>query len=240
MPKLGVNIDHIATLRQARREKIPSPARAAREAQAGGADGITIHLREDRRHIQDHDLLEIRRVCGLPLNLEMALDPGIIQIALRFKPDKVCFVPERRREVTTEGGLDLKRFENQFPAVIQKFKKQKVEVSLFIDPVVRQIQIAANAGAHAIEIHTGTYARAKGPGRRAEIDRIRKAALLAHRLGLKVHAGHGLDYANVPALLGIPEIKELNIGFSIIARAVFTGLRQAVNEMKRLLTSGLR
>lgn len=235
MLKLGVNIDHVATLRQARREKFPRPALAAKEAEAGGADGITVHLREDRRHIQDHDLVEIRRACDLPLNLEMALNAEIVKIALRFKPDKICFVPERRQEITTEGGLNLKGHEGRFPSVIKAFRKKKIEVSLFIDPAVKPIEIAAKAGADAVEIHTGAYARARKNRRDSELNRIRKAASLAQRLGLKVHAGHGLDYDNVGALVKVPEIEEVNIGFSIIARALFVGLRQAVNEMKQLM-----
>ena len=235
MLRLGVNLDHVATLRQARREKFPSPALAAKEAQAGGADSITVHLREDRRHIQDHDLFEIRRACDLPLNLEMALTPEMIQMALDFRPDKVCFVPERRQELTTEGGLNLRLSQGRLPGVIRKFKEKKIEVSLFLDPAIQALETAARAGADAVEIHTGAYARATGKRRRSELERVCKAASLAGRLGLKVHAGHGLDYANVRRIAKIREVEEVNIGFSIIARAVFVGLRQAVREMKQLL-----
>lgn len=238
MPELGVNIDHVATLRQARGGKVPSPRLAALEAQKGGADGgITLHLREDRRHIQDFDLWEIKKVCRIPLNLEMALHPEIIRIALRLRPEKVCIVPERRREVTTEGGLDAVRYEKILKRMIPKFRQKKIQVSLFIAPSPKQIKTAARAGADAIEIHTGSYANARGRKRAGELKKIREGAKLAESLGLRVHAGHGLDYENVRAICRIPQIQELNIGHSIVSRAVFTGMRQAVREMKRLINT---
>lgn len=235
MIKLGVNIDHVATLRQARGEGHPSPAQAALEAKRGGANGITVHLREDRRHIQDADLWEIKRRVQLPLNLEMALHPEIIRIALRLRPGKVCFVPEKRQELTTEGGLDALSKERLLKQAIRKMHQKKIQVSLFLDPSSKQIEVAARAGADAIELHTGTYANSANIGRIRELQRIRKAARLARSLGLRVHAGHGLDYKNVRGIIRIPEIEELNIGFSIVSHAVFVGMRKAVAEMKQLL-----
>ncbi|HTL46495.1 MAG TPA: pyridoxine 5'-phosphate synthase [Verrucomicrobiae bacterium] len=232
---LGVNIDHVATLRQARRGKVPSPALAAVEAVKGGADQITLHLREDRRHIQDGDLPEVKQKGRVPVNLEMALDPGILSIALRYRPEKVCIVPEKRRELTTEGGLDAVAHAARLKVFIPKLRAQKIAVSLFIDPLEPQIRMAAKLGANAIEIHTGTYAEVSGARRRREIKRIAQAARLAHALGLAVHAGHGLDYENVGPIARIPEIEELNIGYSIVARAMFTGMRQAVREMKNAM-----
>ncbi len=235
MPRLGVNIDHVATLRQARRESFPSPVKAAIEARSGGADSITIHLREDRRHIQDADLPAIQKAVRIPVNLEMALHPEIVKIALRYAPEKVCMVPERRQELTTEGGLDAVSARGKLIKVISQLKKKKIQVSLFIDADFEQVRTAAEVGANAIEIHTGTYAAVRGAKRRKELKRIRAAAELAVRLGLKVHAGHGLDYENVKPLLRIPEIEEYNIGFSIVGEAVFTGLRSAVRRMKSLI-----
>ena len=236
--KLGVNIDHVATLRQARRERFPDPALAAREAELGGAEGITLHLREDRRHIQDSDLRRVRRATRLPMNLEMAMLPGIARIALRLRPEKICIVPERRAEVTTEGGLDVLSKAAALRKWIPRFSAKAIEVSLFIDPDPAQVRASAKAGARAVELHTGTYANARSAKkRRAELGRIRSAAALGRSLGLKIHAGHGLDYENVRSILAIPEIEELNIGFSIVSRALFTGLREAVSEMKRLLQS---
>lgn len=232
---LGVNIDHVATIRQARRGEEPSVLEAAREAVRGGADGITIHLREDRRHIQDRDLHEIRRTIRVPLNLEMAFVGEMTAIALRTRPQKICIVPERRRELTTEGGLDVLKKENELKRAMPRFHKAGIEVSLFIAPDPAQIQAAARTGADAIEIHTGTYAHAAGKARSRELLRIRKAAALAASLGLKVNAGHGLNYRNVQPLTRIAELEEFNIGHSIVSRAVFTGLKQAVREMKVLI-----
>ena len=235
MIKLGVNIDHVATLRQARRGSVPKPVRAALEAQKGGADGITIHLREDRRHIQDSDLIEIKKAIRVPLNLEMALVPEMVKIALKRRPEKICLVPEKRQELTTEGGLDALSKEYMLRRVLPQMRKKGIEVSLFIDPDPKQIQTAARVGSYAIEIHTGTYANAKGTKQKRELRRIKKAAQLASQLGLKVHAGHGLDYQNTKAVARIPEIIELNIGHSIVAHAVFVGIRKAVQQMKQLM-----
>jgi pyridoxine 5-phosphate synthase len=233
--KLGVNIDHVATLRQARGGPVPSPRLAALEAQKGGADSITIHLREDRRHIQDRDVCEIRNNIRIPVNLEMSLHPEIVSIALRVRPDKVCIVPEKRRELTTEGGLDAASNKKMLARVVSRLRKKKIEVSLFIGPESKQIRAARAVGADAIEIHTGAYANAKGRVKKFELDRIRIAAREASDLGLKVNAGHGLDYRNVKPIVRIPVIEELNIGHSIVSYSVFVGLREAVREMKILL-----
>ena len=233
--RLGVNIDHVATIRQARGGTVPSPAEAAGEAEAGGADGITAHLREDRRHIRDSDLPEIRRRTGLPINLEMAPAPEIVRAALKFRPEKVCIVPEKRRELTTEGGLDAFAQKSLLARLIPKFHKKKIRVSLFLNSETKQIRAAAEVGADAVEIHTGAYARRTGAAKKRELAGIREAAGLARRLGMEVHAGHGLDYENVAAICKIPEIAEVNIGHSIVSRAVFTGMREAVREMKRLV-----
>jgi len=233
--RLGVNIDHVATVRQAREGTTPDPAALALEAERGGAESITVHLREDRRHIQDRDIAAIQKVSGIPLNLEMALHPDIVSIALARRPEKICLVPEKRQELTTEGGLDLFPVQGRIKTLMPLFKRKEIAVSFFIDPVPRQIRLAAALGAHAIEIHTGTYADSASARRQKEIKRVREAAKLASSLGLQVHAGHGLDYENIKAIVKISEIEEVNIGFSIISRAFFVGLRQAVIEMKRLL-----
>lgn len=233
MVKLGVNIDHVATLRQARGGDWPDPLEAAREAERGGADGITVHLREDRRHIQDSDLRRLKHTVRRPLNLEMALHPEIVKIALRLRPEKVCVVPERRREVTTEGGLDAVKKRGALQQVIPRLRARGIEVSLFIDPEIRQVRSARALGADAVELHTGAFASAGPRKKQAELARLRRAALEAHRLGLKVNAGHGLDYENTPAVAALPYICELNIGHAIVAQSVFVGMRQAVREMKR-------
>jgi len=233
--KLGVNIDHVATLRQARGGPAPDLIEAALEAERGGADGITVHLREDRRHIQDFDLPRLKRILRTPLNLEMALHPEIVRIALDLDPEKVCFVPEQRQELTTEGGLNAVQKKKVLARVIPHFVTRGIEVSLFIDPGLDQVRAAKKAGAKAVEFHTGAYANATKAGRSRELARLRKAALEAHRLGLKVHAGHGLDYENIVPVKGLPYLREVNIGHSIVARAVFVGMREAVFEMKRKL-----
>ena len=233
--KLGVNIDHVATVRQTRRGKFPDPSELAVEAEAGGADSITVHLREDRRHIQDRDISAIQKVSGIPLNLEMAVHPEIVSIALARRPEKVCFVPEKRQELTTEGGLDLFPVRGRLKTLMPLFERKKIKVSFFVDPDPKQIRLAAELNACAIEIHTGTYADIDPTGRKKELGRIRTAAKLTKSLGLQVHAGHGLDYKNVKPLMQIPEMEEFNIGFSIISRALFVGLRQAVREMKSLI-----
>lgn len=233
--RLGVNLDHVATLRQARGGSHPSVVQAAHEAERGGADGITVHLREDRRHIQDRDLWDLKRAVRVPLNLEMALSPEILRIALRLRPEKVCVVPERRRELTTEGGLDVRANFNRLRKVIPQFQKKGIEVSLFIDPDPVQTRASAEVAADAIEVHTGAYANAAGTRRLKELAKVRRAAELGHGLGLKIHAGHGLDYRNVRAIARVPWIEELNIGHAIISYAVFHGLRKSVSDMKRAM-----
>lgn len=233
--KLGVNIDHVATLRQARGGEVPDPLGAARAAQKGGADGITLHLREDRRHIQNHDLRRIKRSIRLPLNLEMALHPEIVEIALQVRPEKVCLVPEKRQELTTEGGLDAFQKKSLLRRVIPRFLKKKIEVSLFIDPEVRQVRTAKVVGAKTVEFHTGSFANARGKKKLKELDRLEIAAREAHRLGLQVNAGHGLDYENIRTVRKLPFLHEVNIGHAIVARSVFVGMEKAVREMKRKL-----
>lgn len=232
---LGVNLDHVATLRQARGGLVPSPLKALYEIEKGGADGVTVHLREDRRHIQDEDVDDIRKHAKIPLNLEMALTEEMVRIALKVRPDKVCLVPERRAELTTEGGLDAFSKKKDLNKWIPLFRKKKIQVSLFIAPSEKQIRTAQETGAHAIEIHTGTYANQTGQKKQEELARIRKASQLASSLGLIVHAGHGLDYQNTHSVAAISEIQEFNIGHSIISYAVFAGLRHAVCEMKTIL-----
>lgn len=236
--KLGVNIDHVATLRQARGGNEPSVLEAALEAENSGANSITVHLREDRRHIQDSDVWELLKKIYVPLNLEMAVAPEIVKIALKARPAKVCLVPEKRQELTTEGGLDLFFKRDLLGRSVEALSKKKIQVSLFIDPLARQVLEAARIGAYAIEIHTGSYANACAAKRGKELLRIRTAAQLGAKLGLKVHAGHGLNYENIFPLLDIPEVLEFNIGHSIVSRAVFVGLSRAVSEMKKIITSG--
>jgi len=233
--KLGINIDHVATLRQARLGEEPSVLEAALEAEQGGADSITVHLREDRRHIQDADVFELMEKIYVPLNLEMSVSPEILKIALKVKPEKACLVPEKRKELTTEGGLDL--FSKRGPLIrtVDALLAKKVEVSLFIDPVEDQVREAARLGAYGIEIHTGSYANATGKKKERELFRVREAARLGHDLGLHVHAGHGLNYENIFPLLTVPEIIEFNIGHSIVSRAMFVGLAKAVQEMKKII-----
>lgn len=237
--KLGVNIDHVATLREARYRGRgfgePDPIEAARLCEAAGANGITVHLREDRRHIQDRDVWKLREIVTTKLNLELANTPEIVEIALRLKPDVVCFVPERRQEVTTEGGLDAVGQRAALTEVRQRMNDAGIEVSLFINPDAQQVEAAAQIGAQFIELNTGRFAETFGSGATEELDKLVLAARQAHALGLKVNAGHGLNYTNVPTLLQVPHLVELNIGHSIISRAVMVGLKQAVEEMVRLL-----
>jgi len=233
--RLGVNIDHVATVRQARRAAAPDPLEAALLAERAGADGITVHLREDRRHIQDRDVERLRQRIGIQLNLEMAVTPAMVALAEQLRPDDACFVPEKREELTTEGGLDVIAHRVKVAAAVARLQDRGIQVSLFIDPAEAQIEAARAAGAHAIEIHTGTYCNAGGGAREKERQAIAAAATLARGLGIEVHAGHGLDYENVLPIAKIPEIVELNIGHSIIARAVMVGIEQAVREMKQLL-----
>ncbi len=234
--RLGVNIDHVATLRQARGTAYPSPLEAAALCEQGGADGITIHLREDRRHIQDADLYALRPALRIPLNLEMANSPEIVDIAAEVRPDEVCLVPERRQELTTEGGLDAAgQFDALAPSVA-RLKKAGIVVSLFIEPARRQLDAAIALGAPVVELHTGKYCDSSGPAREAELARLIEAAQHGHRLGLQINAGHGLNYENLPAFLrAVPHLDTLNIGHSIVARAVMVGMERAVREMKALL-----
>ena len=236
MTRLGVNIDHVATLRQARGGKEPEPIAAAMLVESAGADGIVLHLREDRRHIQDRDLRLLRQILKTRLNLEMAPAAEIVNIAIDVKPDLVTLVPERRAELTTEGGLDVIRNEKNLKKVLAQFHKNNIDVSIFIDPDTKQIETACNIGAKIIEIHTGRYANAVSPvEEETERSEILNAVLFAREIGLKVSAGHGLNYRNVKGIAAIREIEELNIGHSIISRAVLVGLEKAVREMKKLI-----
>ncbi|USE39071.1 pyridoxine 5'-phosphate synthase [Endozoicomonas sp. SCSIO W0465] len=238
---LGVNIDHIATIRQARGIRYPDPVQAAIEAEEAGADGITLHLREDRRHIQDHDVFRIRNVLQTRMNLEMAVTSEMLGIAEKVKPEHVCLVPEKREEVTTEGGLDVKGHFDSVASACDRLGKQGIEVSLFIDPDLDQVEAAVRAGAPAIELHTGAYADATtAEVMQDELDRIRNAVVFGVEQGLVVNAGHGLNYQNVEPVAMIAGINELNIGHSIIARALFTGLKPAVREMKVLMLEASR
>jgi len=233
MIRLGVNIDHVATVRQARNAAVPDPLEAARLAEKGGADGITVHLREDRRHIQDRDVEWLRKKVATKLNLEMAVTEEMLRKAEEYRPDDACFVPERRAELTTEGGLDVVGQITKVRDGAKRLSAPGIRVSLFVDPDERQIQASRDAGAHGVEIHTGRYCDAQE--RADELEKVRRAAALAHRLGLEVHGGHGLNYENVVPIARISEITELNIGHSIVARAVMVGLERAVKEMKELL-----
>ena len=236
MSRLGVNIDHVATLRQARGGYEPDPVMAASLVQLAGADGIVVHLREDRRHIQDRDLAILRETVHIPLNLEMAAEETVAKIALNVKPDLVTFVPERRQELTTEGGLGVAEHRDRILAMVQLFHDSGIPVSLFIDPDPHQVRAAHKVHADAVELHTGKYANTRRkPDQTAQLEALSQAAKLAAKLGLRVSAGHGLNYHNVKPLIFVSEIEEYNIGHSIIARAVFIGLEQAVREMKSLV-----
>ena len=233
--KLGLNIDHVATLRQARGGRAPDPLEAARIAELAGADGITVHLREDRRHIQDRDVRALRPLVR-SLNLEMANTAPIAAIALEVRPDEVCIVPEKRQELTTEGGLDAASQVEALRATAQRMHAAGILVSLFIEPDSRQIEAAAAAGADFVELHTGGYATAEsGEAMAGELERLIAGARHSHARGLRVNAGHGIDYVNIEGILRIPFLETLNIGHSIISRAVMVGLGEAVREMKRWL-----
>ncbi|MFC2061429.1 pyridoxine 5'-phosphate synthase [Elusimicrobiota bacterium] len=236
MIKLGVNIDHIATLRQARKEGIPDIMEAARAVHGGGADSITVHLRQDRRHIQDEDVNMLKKDGSLPLNLEMAAVDEIVEIALNLKPESVCIVPEKREELTTEGGLDVAGNLQRIKEVTSRLSEKGIEVSLFIDPDIEQVDASAEAGAAAVELHTGKYANTAGEIQKKELDKLINAARHGMEKGLKINAGHGLDYRNVGPIKNIEGVSDLNIGYSIVCRSVFTGLQQAVRDMKDLLS----
>ena len=241
MARLSVNIDHVATVRQARRASAPDPVTAALMAELAGADGITAHLREDRRHIQDRDVTLLRQVIKTRLNLEMAATGEMLDIALGLKPDMVTLVPEKRQELTTEGGLDLKTNAEYLKNFILSIKQGGISVNLFVDPLPDNMKLCHKIDADGVEIHTGAYADAPGRAKIVELKRIADCAAVAKRLGLRVHAGHGLDYQNITDVAAIKEIEEFAIGFSIIARSVFSGMEEAVREMKRLvLGHGIR
>lgn len=232
---LGVNIDHIATLRQARGTSYPDPIYAASIAEHAGADGITVHLREDRRHIQDRDIRVLAQTLQTRMNFEMAVTDEMLSFAEEIKPAHACLVPEKREELTTEGGLDVLGQESKIKAACQRLSDAGVEASLFIDPENAQIDAAKRAGAPVIELHTGAYADTDGQHQLDELERLKEAATYAHSIGLIVNAGHGLHYHNVEPIAEIPEFNELNIGHAIIARSLFVGLDQAVREMRDLM-----
>lgn len=233
--RLGINIDHVATLRNARDGTHPDPIRAALLAKAAGADGITAHLREDRRHIRDGDMARLKSEVALPLNFEMAATAEMIEIARQIKPHAVCLVPEKREEKTTEGGLNVAASQAALTKDIALLKEAGSRVSLFIDADEKQIRAAAATGAPVIEIHTGHYAELKGAAQKKELERIAQGASLAYSLGLEVHAGHGLTYDNVGAIAQIPEIRELNIGHFLMSEAMFIGLEAAIKKMRKMM-----
>ena len=236
MIKLGVNIDHVATLRQARGTRYPDPVQAAIEAEQAGADAITLHLREDRRHIQERDVEQLKSILQTRMNLEMAVTEEMIAYALRVLPEECCLVPERRQELTTEGGLDVVTHQKKISAACARLADAGVRASLFVDADTRQIEAVAQSGAPVIEIHTGSYADTlNADARSEELARIELAVQQGLDLGLQVNAGHGLSYHNVQAIAAIPGIAELNIGHAIVARALFSGLQESVREMKRLM-----
>ena len=239
--RLYINVDHVATVRQARRTDEPDPARAAVLAELGGADGITVHLREDRRHIQDRDVdLLLQTVRGV-LNLELAVATEVLDLAIAWRPEQATLVPERREEVTTEGGLNLSgRGLGPLANAVNRLGEAGIRTSLFIDPEPDALRASADLGVDAIELHTGEYANTHGEERRLQLDRIRRAAALGQSLGLAIHAGHGLTYLNVSPLAAVPEIEELNIGHSIVSHAVFVGLERAVREMKEIVLAARR
>ncbi len=234
-PLLGVNIDHVATLRQARRGQYPSVVQAALAAEQAGANAITIHLREDRRHIQDEDVSLLAETIATRMNLEVAVTDQMLEVAERTGPSDVCLVPERREELTTEGGLDVVGGKSRIAAACDRLAEAGIRVSLFIDPDVDQLEAAVECGAPVVELHTGAYAGERGRRATRELSRLRAAVEAGRKMGLVVNAGHGLDYHNVGSVVAIDGIAELNIGHAIVSRAVFTGLEAAVREMKRLM-----
>jgi len=239
--RLGVNIDHVATLRQARRGRYPDPVHAAAIAELAGAEQITLHVREDRRHVNDRDLSILRQTVQGTLNLEMAALDAMVKLAIEQRPDTVTLVPERREELTTEGGLDVPGQRDAVAAATGALRGAGIEVSLFIDPDLEQVGASRAVNAHAVELHTGKYCEAHAPDRRArELHRLAEAARAAAQLGLRVAAGHGLDYHNVVPVAAIPEITELNIGYAIVCRAVLVGLERAVRDMKALIDTAER
>lgn len=237
MIELGVNIDHVATVRQARRTYEPDPVIAAAMAEQGGADGITFHLREDRRHIQERDVDLLMQTVTVKTNFEIACEEQVLAIACRIRPTWALLVPEKRAEVTTEGGLDLATQRARILDAVQRLRQHGILVSLFIDPDPHAVDIAAELGVDAVELHTGPYALARGAEQQRELDRLQLAAEKTHQAGMRVHAGHGLNYVNVRKVAQIPSMIELNIGHAIVSRAIFVGMREAVAEMRRLLDS---
>ena len=237
MPELGVNIDHVATVRQARQTNEPDPVWAAALAELGGADGITLHLREDRRHMQDRDLQILRQTVTVKLNLEMACDRDVLDVACSIKPDQATLVPEKREEITTEGGLDVAASRDRVAEVAARLQAAGVSVSLFLDPDLQQIEAAAQLGVDAVELHTGRYALARpGAEQDKELETVKIAAAEIRKSGIALHAGHGLTYRNVVPIAAVEGMHELNIGHSIVARAIMVGFERAVREMKSLTT----
>jgi len=237
---LGINVDHVATVREARKGAEPDPVVAAALAIRGGADGITVHLREDRRHIQDRDLILLRRKLSVELNLEMAAIKEMINIALKIRPDMVTLVPEKRMELTTEGGLNLRKNRTQIKKAIDAIQSRGIPVSLFIDPSITDVDVSKKIGAQMVEIHTGLYADTRGKRQTAELRRVKEAVKRALDIGLAVNAGHGLNYLNVKKIASIKDLRGLYIGHSIISRAVFAGIEKAVREMKKLIKESRR
>ncbi|MDX1556202.1 MAG: pyridoxine 5'-phosphate synthase [Xanthomonadales bacterium] len=233
---LGVNVDHVATVRQARGTEYPSVVRAAALAEQAGADSITVHLREDRRHIQDSDVTRLCANSKTRVNLEMAVTDEMLAIAIRHRPHDVCLVPEKREELTTEGGLDVAGNLRHVAGAVSRLKQDGMRVSLFVDPDPAQIEASAEAEAPVIELHTGTYAELQGADQAAELERLRQACELGHRLGLHFNAGHGLHYENVQPVVRLPHMVELNIGHAIVSRSIFVGLGEAVREMRKLIS----
>jgi pyridoxine 5-phosphate synthase len=238
--RLYINIDHVATVRQARRTDEPDPVRAAVLAEMGGAEGITVHLREDRRHVQDRDVELLMQTVRTGVNLELAAVSDVVDLAVAWRPMQATLVPERRKEVTTEGGLatDSQDARRTLSTALDRLRAAGTRTSLFIDPDADAIRVSAELGADAVELHTGEYANTRGPEREEQLERVRRAAALAASLGLAVHAGHGLTYQNVVPLAAVPEIEELNIGHSIVSHAVFVGMERAVREMAELIRRG--
>ncbi|HAJ56921.1 MAG TPA: pyridoxine 5'-phosphate synthase [Candidatus Omnitrophica bacterium] len=236
MPKLGVNIDHVATLRQQRHPSTLDLLLAAHYCESAGADSIVVHLREDRRHIQDADVRSLRKSVKTRLNLEMSVASGIVSLAGRFKPDQATLVPEKRQELTTEGGLDVFGMKKRVECAVERLKKHNIDVSLFIEPDIKQIRAAHQLGVNIVELHTGAYANSFDRRKiKGNLKKIREAVICGHELGLVVNSGHGLDYNNVCAIAAIPGMYELNIGYSIVCHAVYVGLKQAVKQMKALI-----